>query len=453
MPARAPLGRFIREPSVGRQSRVDWLTIALCIALVAAGLMAISSSEAANQRYTDHVFRQLCALGVGGIVAFGFMIVPYQVFRSYFWAFYAASLGVLAMVLMTGAVFRGTKGWFEIGPFRLQASEVARPLFIVAFAAFLDRKRRWEEIRSLIKPLMVAMGPVFLLLLQPDLSGALVYIPVAAGMLYLAGARPLHLVSLAMVVGLMFGIPLVATSLELATEDTPPTFLQHLIMSVLSGGWPSLAALAAVSALIVGVWWFLKELRIGLPPLFLAGTLTLLCVGAAGGAFLQHHIKHYQKERLVTFVDPSADPLGSGYQVRQSKIAIGSGRVLGKGLEHTTQIRLGFLPTYHTDFIFSVVGEEFGLFGCLALTAVFMFLIWRCFSVAGGARDRFGSLMSAGIGIMFAFYGFINLGMTLGLTPVVGVPLPLVSYGGSALVSYLSTVGFLLSVYRYRYIL
>jgi rod shape determining protein RodA len=317
----------------------------------------------------------------------------------------------------------------------------------------LDRKINWEEVRSLIKPLLVASGPVLLLLLQPDLSGALVYIPVSAGMLYLAGARPLHLLSLATVAGLAFGIPLVATSLELATEDAPPTFLQHAALSVLSGGWPALAALAVVGGVIVGICWFFKELRVNLPPLFMAGALTLLCIGVAGGAFLQHHIKHYQRERLVTFVDPTADPLGSGYQVRQSKIAIGSGRFLGKGLEHTTQIRLGFLPTYHTDFIFSVVGEEFGLFGCLVLTAVYVFLIWRCFSVAGSARDRFGSLLGAGIGIMFAFHGFINLGMTLGLTPVIGVPLPLVSYGGSALVSYLATVGFLLSVYRYRYIL
>jgi len=323
----------------------------------------------------------------------------------------------------------------------------------VAFAAFLDRKTNWEEMRSLVKPLLVVMGPFLLLLMQPDLSGALVYIPVSAGMLYLAGARPLHLLSLAMVAGLTFGIPLAATGLELATEDTAPTFLQHAWLLIFSGGWPAVAALATISVAIIVVYWFLKELRIALPPLFLVGVLALLYIGAAGGAFLQHHIKHYQKERLVTFVDPSADPLGSGYQVRQSKIAIGSGRVLGKGMEHTTQIRLGFLPTFHTDFIFSVVGEEFGLFGCLGLTAVFMFLIWRCFSVAAGARDRFGSLLGAGVGIMFAFYGFINLGMTLGLTPVVGVPLPLVSYGGSALVSYLVTVGLLLSVYRYRYIL
>jgi len=109
MSSRQPLGRFIQEPSVGRQSRVDWLTIALCLVLVGTGLMAFSSSEAANQRYTDHVFRQLCALGVGGIVAFGFMIVPYQVFRSYFWAFYAASLAVLTLVLMTGGGLPGNE--------------------------------------------------------------------------------------------------------------------------------------------------------------------------------------------------------------------------------------------------------------------------------------------------------------------------------------------------------
>jgi rod shape determining protein RodA len=433
---------------------MDWLTIALSLALVAIGLMAISSSEAANQRYTDHVFHQLCALGVGGVVAFGLMIVPYQIFRSYFWGLYALSLGILALVLMTGAVFRGTQGWFEIGSFRVQASEVARPLFVVAFAALLDdQKIRWEDMRSLIKPLAVAAGPVLLLLMQPDLSGALVYIPVTAGMLYLAGARPLHLLSLAVVAGLTFGMPLAATSLEMATQDVDPTRWQRMLISILSGGWPGLIALAVITAFIIGVWWFLKELRISLPSFFLLGALALVYAGAAGGSFLQHHIKHYQKERLVTFVNPSADPLGSGYQVRQSKIAIGSGRFLGKGLSNTTQIRLGFLPTYHTDFIFSVVGEEFGFFGCLGVMAVYLLLVWRCFDVAAGARERFGSLLAAGIGIVFTFHGFFNLGMTLGLTPVIGVPLPLVSYGGSALVSYLMTIGLTLSIYRYRYIL
>jgi len=442
-----------RTPSIFKEWNVDWMMVFLALSLVFSGLLAIYSSEGVGLHHTDHLFRQCCAFAIGAALAFGLVVVPYQVFQSYYWWSYLFSALCLVFVLFTGTVFRGTKGWFMFGPFRLQASEVARPLFLLSFASYLDRKIQWENFRALVPPLAIMCVPTGLLLLQPDLSGAIVYVPIVVGMLYLCGARALHLISLGVMTAIILGVPLTSTYLELAMENDSLTSWQKLVGSVLSGGWQTLAALAAVSFVILSVAWFLKKMKIQMPRFLLASALGTVFLGAAGAAIVQHHIKNYQRERLVTFVSPSIDPLGSGYQVRQSKIAIGSGRVLGKGFTQATQVRLGFLPAFHTDFIFSVIAEEFGFLGALIVMGFYLLLVWRGFDIAANARDKFGSLMASGIAIMFAFYGFINIGMTLGLTPVVGIPLPLVSYGGSGLVSHLFAVGLLMSIHRHRYVL
>lgn len=154
-------------------------------------------------------------------------------------------------------------------------------------------------------------------------------------------------------------------------------------------------------------------------------------------------IKDYQKARLESFINPSADPLGSGYHVIQSRIAIGSGRFLGKGYLKGTQRKLRFIPEQHTDFIFTVVGEEMGFVGAVGLVALYFIFLWRALNIMAAVEDVRGRLMSAGITGMFLFHVFVNIGMTLGIMPVTGVPLPLFSYGGSSLVTALIAVGLL----------
>lgn len=179
----------------------------------------------------------------------------------------------------------------------------------------------------------------------------------------------------------------------------------------------------------------------------------LMAIVGAGAAFLPifwHFLKDYQKKRLTVFIDPNVDPLGSGYHIIQSKIAIGSGMLFGKGLFNGTQSQLNFLPENHTDFIFAVIGEELGFVGATLILLLYLILLYRGVKIAGAARDNFGMLVATGITSMLAFHLLVNVGMTAGIMPVTGIPLPLMSYGVSSLTTNLVSIGILLNIYMRR---
>ena len=182
---------------------------------------------------------------------------------------------------------------------------------------------------------------------------------------------------------------------------------------------------------------------------------SLLTIGLAGGAavpLLWSFLKEYQKKRIITFFNPDLDPLGAGYHLIQSKIAVGSGGIIGKGFMKGTQCKLGFLPEQQTDFIFSALGEEWGLIGSLFIVGLYFVLILWGLRIAVQAKDRFGAILAFGVVAMLFWHVFINIGMVLGMMPVVGIPLPLLSYGGSFLISTLIGVGLLLNVSMRRYL-
>jgi rod shape determining protein RodA len=185
--------------------------------------------------------------------------------------------------------------------------------------------------------------------------------------------------------------------------------------------------------------------------LYVAGARPVdLAAAAAGGAtllpLLWGVLHDYQRRRLLAFLDPEADPLGAGYAIIQAKIAVGSGQLFGKGLFAGTQNMLRFIPEQHTDFIFTVVGEELGLVGATVLLALYAVWLWRALAIAAGARDRLGGLIATGIAAMVAFHVVVNIGMTVGLMPVTGIPLPLFSYGGTSLLTTLAGTGLLLGI-------
>ncbi|MDR3243653.1 MAG: FtsW/RodA/SpoVE family cell cycle protein, partial [Elusimicrobiota bacterium] len=183
-------------------------------------------------------------------------------------------------------------------------------------------------------------------------------------------------------------------------------------------------------------------------PLLLCGCIIL---GCAASVPVEKSLKEYQRKRLVVFLNPKIDPRGSGYNIIQSKIAIGSGKITGKGFRKGSQTQLGFLPEQHTDFIFSVIGEEGGWL-MSQLTLLFYFLlIWRAMVIAKDSRDSYGSLVAVGIATMFTFYAFINIGMVMGMMPVTGMPLLFLSYGGSSMVSSMFAIGILCSIYVRRH--
>lgn len=185
--------------------------------------------------------------------------------------------------------------------------------------------------------------------------------------------------------------------------------------------------------------------------IFVAGArikyiIGMIAAGVASAPFFWHFLRDYQRQRLLVFIDPNIDPLGAGYNIIQSKVAIGSGGLIGKGWLNGTQNQLNFLPERHTDFIFSVIGEEWGFLGVMVLLLLYFLIIKRAFTIASSTSDLYGKSIATGIAVMISLQVIINMGMTVGLMPVVGIPLPLVSYGGSSLLSTLVAVGLLLNV-------
>jgi rod shape determining protein RodA len=176
----------------------------------------------------------------------------------------------------------------------------------------------------------------------------------------------------------------------------------------------------------------------------------MVLIGLAGTPFFWHFLRDYQRQRLLVFLNPNIDPLGAGYTIIQSKIAIGSGGLMGKGWLAGTQNQLNFIPERHTDFIFSTIGEEWGFLGAVVLVIFFFIIIQKAFTISSLTSDRFGKLIATGIGVLLGFQVVINIAMTMGMMPVVGIPLPLVSYGGSSLLATLVAIGLLLNVFMRR---
>jgi rod shape determining protein RodA len=225
---------------------------------------------------------------------------------------------------------------------------------------------------------------------------------------------------------------------------------------------PMLAVLAAIilipagltamqpdlgTAILIMIGGVLLIIMAGLSVWVIAGAIAIAVVGAWFGWSLLHD---YQRQRVLTFLDPQTDPLGAGYHIIQSQIAIGSGGVFGKGWMHGSQSQLEYLPERHTDFIFAVIGEEFGLLGLIILMLLYLFVVARSLYLAAQTQDTFARLLSASLSLTFFVYIFINTGMVSGLLPVVGVPLPLVSYGGTSMVTLLAGFGILMALYSHR---
>jgi rod shape determining protein RodA len=329
--------------------------------------------------------------------------------------FYGLALVLLLLTLLLGTgagTAESMSGWIGVGPVRVQAAEVAKIAVILMLARVLAT---WREaprsLWALWKPIGVVMAPMALVMLQPDLGTALVFGSILLAMLFWAGSPPLTLFLL-----------------------VSPVIGLFLSVSVLLWG--------AYFVLIVCVLAFLYK------PYFAEGTAILLA-NVAGGTIalpLWNSLATYQQNRFLVFLDPMIDPRGAGYNLIQSRVAIGSGGVLGKGFLEGTQKRLDFLPEQHTDFIFAVVGEELGFVGVALVLLAFALAFWRLVRIAELASDPFASLVPFGIlGSWFA-HVVVNTGMTVGVMPITGIPLPFLSYGGSFLVVNLLALAIVLRI-------
>ncbi len=319
----------------------------------------------------------------------------------------------LTLVIGTGAgTAAGTKSWLAIGGVRIgQPSELAKVTVVLMLAQVLAARRDSPtSLLDLWKPAIIVGVPWLMIMAQPDLGSGIAFIGIFFAMLYWSGvAWPLLL---------LLASPAIS-----------------LVLSFSTGLWGA---------------WFLVLLALVLyyRP-FLVEGIVLMMMNVATGVIapvLWEKLKPYQQNRLKVFLDPSFDPKASGYQVIQSKISIGSGGLFGKGFTEGTQKRLAFLPAQHTDFIFAVLGEELGFIGVMFTLSLLTFLLLRCTKIAERANDAFGGLLAFGLMASWLVHVLVNVGMTLNLMPITGIPLPFFSYGGSFMLATWLAVGILLRV-------
>jgi len=341
-------------------------------------LMVYSATQ--NRVEGDATFflrRQAMFVVIGvGVMAL-LAAVDYRILRDRAPLVYVAMVvGLLLVLSPVGSNRRGSQAWFQLGPYQLQPSELAKVALILVVAAYVSSQRGTLGLRSVLVVLGLAGLPMALILRQPDLGTDLVFLFILAGTLLVSGARLRHLAVLA------------------------------------------LAALAVVAAA------------------FQFGVIDLAS---------------YQQDRLGAFLDPDTGVQGPAYNLRQSKIAIANGGVTGQGLFNGTQTKLAYVPEQHTDFIFTVVGEELGLLGSGLLLILFALVVWRTWRAAALAKDLSGTVVCVGVLSMLVFQVFQNVGMTMGILPITGIPLPFMSYGGSSTLTSFAAAGLVLNVHMRRF--
>jgi len=357
---------------------LNWPLIVLVTAVSAIGFLVLYSIAGGN--LSTWAEPQMKRFAVGFVLMFAVAFVPIWFWRNMAGLAYAISILLLLAVEFFGEVGMGAQRWLDIGPLRLQPSELAKVTTVMLLAAYYD----WLDIKKTSRPLWVLVPvlmillPVGLVVIQPNLGTSLLLLMGGAAVMFAAGVSIWYFAAVgALVVGAVVAV--------FTTRGTP--------------------------------WQFLHD---------------------------------YQYRRIDTFLDPSADPLGAGYNIMQAKIALGSGGWGGKGFMQGTQSRLNFLPEKHTDFIFTTLGEEFGFVGAFSLLLLYGLILFFCFTSALQNKDRFSQLLIIGLSANFFLYLAVNLSMVMGMAPVVGVPLPFLSYGGSVMLVLLIAFGLIQSAHVHR---
>lgn len=341
------------------------------------------------------------------------LLTPRRIIHKYIYIIYGCII-IAVTVPFFGEKIAGTYRWINIGlPFGLQPSEIAKWVIVIALARYLsDHNLKMKNFDAIVVPFLFVLFPTIIVFSQPDLGTAFVMIIPVFTMLFWVGSRPIHLF---LIIAPLFSIF---------------TAFDVLIFSIWAGIMAVVIFLARLK-LWHALGLFFSNLFLGLIFPLIWGSL-----------------RSYQQNRILTLFNPELDPLGAGYQIIQSKTALGSGGFLGKGWGQGTQTHLKFLPVQESDFIVSVIGEEFGFLTLLIMLVLFSWLIIKIIGLALNATDRFSSLVLVGISTIFLTHVFVNCAMTAGMIPVKGLPLPFISYGGSFLLSCFMMVGFVLNFGR-----
>lgn len=345
----------------------DWILYLLILSILIIGIVAIFSITYHTERQNLAISQLIYGI-IGLVLLIIFTLLDYRTLTSASTVLYIIGIILLLVVLFLGRSILGSTRWIDFGFFRFQPSELFKIILILTLANFLSKKEIFQTKDFIFYIFLVAL-PMVLVLFQPDLGTALVYLIIGIVLFLACRAKEIY---------------------------------------ILMG--------TVIASLLIPIFWLFA-------------------------------LKDYQRERLLTFLDPSRDPFGSGYNVLQSTISVGSGGLWGRGLGHGPQSQLNFLPIQHSDFIFAVIAEELGFVGAGVLLVLIFLLLMRILNISAKSRDVLGRYIAFGVAAMMLFQVLINVGMNIGIMPVTGIPLPLVSHGGSSLFTTLISLGIVGSIY------
>ena len=427
-----------------------WLfvfTILLAFCGVAFVYSANYSTEAIENPLRAVDIKQVFFLFFGLVWMWIVSVINYKKIAEHSNLLFVGCVLLLLYTLFFGKVVNHSKRWISLGPLTFQASEFVKIVMIVVIANYLNRYRdKMERLPHILGLFGIVLAPVFLIFLQPDLGTAIVFVPVTMVMLFVGGVSSKHFSAIILVGSLAAVIPLLLTYID-KMEGERSFFMEIL-------GNTDYMFFLAIFFLLVSAALFIINLSLqnlvfeNLIYFFFATFLGLLAALIVETRLL----RQYQKERLLAFINPYSDPWDLGYNVIQSQITVGSGGWLGKGFLQGTQSQLGFLPARSTDFIFSVIGEEGGFIISGLIVILFYFFIARLIKIAREVKDYLGGLIVVGITTMFTVQIFINIGMSIGIAPVTGLPLPFLTSGGSTLWASLIAVGLIFNIELNKYV-
>ncbi len=358
--------------------RIDYIMLLVVIGLAVFSYLGISSAKPESM----HALKQLIWFSLGILVMFALVFIDYERIKMSSYFLYVIGIILLVGIFIFADPTRGATSWYFFfdGRLAFQPSELAKIFTIMALARYLDNRKgkKFVYFRELFLPFLIVGLPLLLIILQPDLGTALIFLAILLVMLLIYGVSAKHF-------AIMGGIAAVFVTVLVVLYN----FLPNIFYKIIKPG---------------------------------------------------------QFERLVSFIDPSRDPLNTGYHVTQSLVAVGSGRLTGVGLGEGKQGRFNWVPDSYTDFIFSVIAEELGFIGASTLILLLFILLYRIYRIGTTAPDTYGMLVTVGIIGMFVFTTFENIGMTIGIMPITGIPLPFISYGGSSILTNFIALGLVLNI-------
>jgi len=426
---------------------IDYLLLLPVITLIVLGILFIYSSGITSEgvQVSTEYIRQIIWGSAGLVAAIVLSMINYRKFYNISIYIYLFSLLPLLYTLLFGYVISNASRWVRIGMFGIQMSEFVKISVIILLARYLaDTDRNRESFSRFFVSCVIVFIPMLIVLLQPDLGTALAYVAILITMIFFAGVSTRYvafMISCIALTGIFLVLPLWQT--YILQKSVPFLALLTNLKIIL------ITVLFFVVVAAIALFGFLKFKKRYFFWLVYASAIVIFSLGASYAARIV--LKNYQIMRLIVFLDPYVDPRGAGWNIIQSVTAIGAGGIMGRGYLQGTQSHYRFLPEQSTDFIFSIFSEEAGFIGGIIVFALYILIVNRLLFSMKITTDPFAKYICAGFAGLIGFHFIVNVGMTMGVMPITGLPLIFMSYGGSSILASMIGIGLALSIYIRRY--